>query len=113
MLLEERPYTDVCVGEGGFKLRPAMELRLSQCGPRAAQELVFVGKNTKLQLVQEGLSERPPWSLILAGGPDPKVEIVYLKGQPRGIRGPSPGGQGMGVTGWMVQHLAGLLETRT
>ena len=101
----------VCVG---FKHKPAVELTLSQCGPRAAhtrQELV--GKNTKLQLVQEGLSERPPWSLILAGGPDPKVEIVYLKGQPRGIRGPSPGGQGMGVTGWMVQHLAGLLETRT
>ena len=92
------------------KHKPAVELTLSQCGPRAAhtrQELV--GKNTKLQLVQEGLSERPPWSLILAGGPDPKVEIVYLKGQPRGIRGPSPGGQGMGVTGWMVQHLAGLL----
>lgn len=70
----------VCVGEGGFKLRPAMELRLSQCGPRAAQELVFVGKNTKLQLVQEGLLERPPWSLTLAGGPDPAVETVHLKG---------------------------------
>ena len=26
---------------------------------------------------------------------------------------PSPGGQGMGVTGWTVQHLLGLLETRT
>ena len=88
-----------------------MELRLSQCGPRAAQELV--GKNTKLQLVKESLSERPPWSLILAGGPDPEVETAALKGQPRGVRGPSPGGQGMGITRWTVQHLPGLLETRT
>ena len=98
----------VCVG---FKLRPAMELRLSQCGPRAAQELV--GKNTKLQLVKEGLSERLPRILTLVGGPDPAVETLHLKGQPRGVRGPSAGGQGMGVTGWTVQHLPGLLETRT
>ena len=98
----------VCLG---FKLRPAVELRLSQCGPGAAQELV--GKNTKLQLVKESLSERPPWSLTLAGGPDPGVETAPLKGQPWGVRGPSPGGQGMGVTGWTVQHLPGLLETRT
>ena len=72
-----------------------MELRLSQCGPRAAQELVFVGKNTKLQLVQEGLLERPPWSLTLAGGPDPAVETVHLKG----CQGTVTSGQGMGVTG--------------
>ena len=70
----------VCVG---FKLRPAMELRLSQCGHRAAQELM--GKNTKLQLVKEGLLERPPWSLTLAGGPDPAVETVRLKGQPQDV----------------------------
>ena len=101
-------YVCVCLG---FKLRPAVELRLSQCGPRAAQELV--GKNTKLQLVKENLSERPPWSLTLAGGPDPRVETAPLKGQPRGVRGPSPGGQGMGITRWTVQRLLGLLETRT
>ena len=60
-----------------------MELRLSQCGHRAAQELM--GKNTKLQLVKEGLLERPPWSLTLAGGPDPAVETVRLKGQPQDV----------------------------
>ena len=89
----------MCVCE--FQHKPAVELTLSQCGPRAPhtrQELV--GKNTKLQLVQEGLLERPPWSLTLARGPDPKVEIVYPKGQPQGERGPSPGGHGMGGTGW-------------
>ena len=70
----------LCVG---FKHKPAVELTLSQCGPRVAQELV--GKNTKLQLVEEGLSERPPWSLTLAGGPDPAVETVCLKREPRDV----------------------------
>lgn len=42
---------------------------------------------TKLQLVEEGLSERPPWSLTLAGGPDPAVETNWrLKGQPQDVR---------------------------
>ena len=84
----------VCVGEGGSNsglpwnsgfLSVALGLHRSSCS----------WVNTKLQLVQEGLLERPPWSLTLAGGPDPAVETVHLKG----CQGTVTSGQGMGVTG--------------
>lgn len=73
-----------------------MELTLSQCGPRVPQELV--GKNTKLQLVEEGLSERPPGAPPWREAQILAAETVRLKDSHR-MSGLSAGGQGMGASG--------------
>lgn len=82
-----------------------MELRLSQCGLRAAQELMA---RTPGPAGQGRPFGEASWSLALAGGPDPAVETVRLKDS-HGMSGPPAGGQGMGAYWGTVQYLPGLL----
>lgn len=59
----------------GFTPRLAVEPALSQSSARAAHTgRELVGQNRMLQLVKEGLSEGPHWSLIPTGGPGPGME---------------------------------------